>query len=326
MAAYMDHVSKEGFAVVNGAGKKIDLLGFGIAAVDDVIELDHYPAAGCKMPIQSIQRHGGGQCTTALVTAARLGLCCVYGGPLGEDVLSAYTRQKLEQEGIQVVQKLSRPAARPYHSLILVDRASGERTILYSGEGVSGPAREDIDEDLIRRSRMLYVDQLGPEGTLHACHVARQCGVPIVADLEQVHGQALHEILALTDHAIFSMRVAQELTGKSVTAEAVSELARTRRACTVVTDGARGCWFVTGEQSGLVRHQPAFKVPVKDTTGCGDVFHGAYAAGLLSGLSISEAIGQAAATAALKATRVGGQQGIPDRATVDHFLRTGALI
>lgn len=303
-----------------GQDKTIDLLGYGIAAVDDVIELEHHPAMGSKMPVERLTRHGGGQCTTALVAAARLGQRCVYAGPLGDDELSVYTRERLREAGVRIEQKLAHPAARPYHSFILVDRSTQDRTILYSCEGVTGPQVEDIDEELICRSRMLMVDQLGPEGTLHACRLAREQKVPIVADLERVDCPALHEVLALTDHAIFSRHVACVLTGASNPEGAIVKLAGARRACTAVTDGARGCWFATAARPGQIRHQPAFAVEAKDTTGCGDVFHGAYAAALLMGMEIDEAICLATATSAMKAMHYGGQAGIPDLDAVRRFL------
>jgi sulfofructose kinase len=57
-----------------------------------------------------------------------------------------------------------------------------------------------------------------------------------------------------------------------------------------------------------------------DPTGCGDVFHGAYAATLAQGLDLVERIRWASAAAALKATRAGGQAGIPARTAVEEFL------
>jgi sulfofructose kinase len=62
-----------------------------------------------------------------------------------------------------------------------------------------------------------------------------------------------------------------------------------------------------------------------DTTGCGDVFHGAYAAGLAQGLGLDERLRLAAATAAIKATQKGGQTGIPSRAVVEQFLSQASL-
>jgi sulfofructose kinase len=57
-----------------------------------------------------------------------------------------------------------------------------------------------------------------------------------------------------------------------------------------------------------------------DTTGCGDVFHGAYAACIARGERVDMAIQVASAAAGLKATQPGGRRGIPDRAAVDRFL------
>jgi sugar/nucleoside kinase (ribokinase family) len=65
------------------------------------------------------------------------------------------------------------------------------------------------------------------------------------------------------------------------------------------------------------RHHPAFAVEPADTTGCGDVFHGAYAASLARGDALDERIRVATAAAALKARD--GE--IPHRLAVEEFLR-----
>jgi sugar/nucleoside kinase (ribokinase family) len=93
----------------------------------------------------------------------------------------------------------------------------------------------------------------------------------------------------------------------------------TGRRAVVVTCGADGCWYLE-EAGASPRHQPAYPVRVADTTGCGDVFHGAYASALVRGAGLAERVRFAAAAAALKATRPGGQEGIPTRAEVEAFL------
>jgi sugar/nucleoside kinase (ribokinase family) len=85
-----------------------------------------------------------------------------------------------------------------------------------------------------------------------------------------------------------------------------------------VTDGERGCWFA--EAGGVAAHVPAYRVLVVDTTGCGDVFHGVYAAALARGAAIREALEAATAAAALKAGQLGAQAGIPTRAAVERFM------
>ena len=71
-------------------------------------------------------------------------------------------------------------------------------------------------------------------------------------------------------------------------------------------------------------HQPSFTVKEVDTNGCGDVFHGVYAAGLVKGMPAAERIRFASAVAACKATRPGGQQGIPRWEEAARFSRERA--
>lgn len=291
-----------------------DLVGFGIAAVDDIVQLSRFPERDTKVPITRMERHGGGQTTTALITAARQGLRCVYGGLLGENDLSEFTRTTLHRESVEVSQTASHPEARPYYSIVLVDASTGERTLLYSSYGVRGPSPEDISEDLISSSRMLLVDQLGPAGTLCACRLATKWGTQIIADFERAGDDQLLQAVPLIDHLILPLRLARELTGCGEAPAAVTKLAENPRICTAVTDGSRGCWFIT-DGTGVL-HQPSLPVDVVDTTGCGDVFHGAYAAAILLDMPVPHAIRYAAAAAALKATHTGAQQGIPNRATI----------
>ena len=98
-----------------------------------------------------------------------------------------------------------------------------------------------------------------------------------------------------------------------------------RRKAVVVTCGASGCWYLDGEMAGKPQHQKAFAVEVVDTTGCGDVFHGAYATALANELPLPERIRFASAAAAMKATRPGGQKGIPTLSQLQEFLKTAKL-
>jgi sulfofructose kinase len=90
-----------------------------------------------------------------------------------------------------------------------------------------------------------------------------------------------------------------------------------------VTAGAQGCWY--SERGGAVNHFPAFQVNAVDTNGCGDVFHGAYAACIAQGESVAQAIQVATAAAGIKATQPGGRAGIPNREALDQFLKEHRL-
>jgi sugar/nucleoside kinase (ribokinase family) len=87
----------------------------------------------------------------------------------------------------------------------------------------------------------------------------------------------------------------------------------------VITDGTRGCWYW---DSGRHFHQPAFAVDAVDTTGAGDVFHGAYLYAFLQGWPARRCLAFAAAAAALKCRKLGGRAGIPTTEETLQALET----
>ena len=177
-------------------------------------------------------------------------------------------------------------------------------------------------EEVIRAAKVLFVDPFGIEGMIRAARIAATAGIPIVADFESVcTDQCFADLVALVNHLLVPVAWAQQWTNRSSPGEAAEALWNPERQAVVVTCGAEGCWYLGGDGPRHARHQPAYRVDAVDTTGCGDVFHGAYAAGLAEGRPLVERIRLASAAAALKARRHGGQAGIPTRTDVDTFLR-----
>jgi sulfofructose kinase len=154
---------------------------------------------------------------------------------------------------------------------------------------------------------------------LAATRLARGLAIPVVGDVETVSDPRSSELISRIDHLVISQELACELTGAEEPEAAVAGLAGPDRACCVVTAGEKGCWY--SERGRDVQHFPAFRVDVVDTTGCGDVFHGAYAAGIARGESVTRSIEIATAAAGIKATWPGGRTGIPDLNTLDLFLK-----
>jgi ribokinase len=164
------------------------------------------------------------------------------------------------------------------------------------------------------------VDHFGIEGMIRAARTARRAGIPVVADFERVASPQFTILLELVDHLVVSREFAESLTGGLGPPEVLRALWNPGRATVVVTCGAEGAWYLT--RDGEPVHQQAFRVDAVDTTGCGDVFHGAYAAALAREVGIAERIRFASAAGALKACSAGGQAGIPNKAAVDGFLKT----
>lgn len=303
-----------------GSGSPIDILGLGAVTIDELLYVDSYPPADAKVPVLRSQRGCGGLTGTALVAASRLGLKTAYAGVLGTDELSSFVIERMTREGVDMTGALRRPGVYPIHAVIVVDETRHTRNVFVDLSGSSGADPSWPAEDVLCAVNVLFVDHVGVPGMLRAARICKGKGIPIVADFERGAGAEFEELLGLVDHLILSQSFAEKLTGAADPAVAALALWGSNHEAVVVTGGSAGCWYLGKDDPGNVRHRAAFEVEVLDTTGCGDVFHGAYAAALAADFPLARRIAFASATAAIKATSLGGQSGIPSRVTVDALL------
>lgn len=286
---------------------------------DQVWMVDALPAGGGKSRADDFRGLGGGMAATAAVTVARLGGRASFWGRAGDDPAGHAMRAELATWGVDVQQLRLVPGGRSSVSGILVDREGERRIVNFRGADLpDDPGGLPLDE--LPRVGAVLVDPRWPAGARAALRAAREAGVPTVLDGDVADSEIFDRLLPWVDCAIFSE---PGLAGYARGAADVSSrlLHALRAGCRLaaVTQGDRGVSWTDG---GPLQHQPAFRVPVADTTGAGDVFHGAFAWALAAGRAVPQAMRLAAATAALKCRRPGGRAGIPDLATVLAMLNT----
>ncbi len=298
--------------------KRFDVLGLGCTTVDDFLYVASYPSVEQKVRVRRSMRRTGGLTGAALIAAARLGARCAYAGCLGTDELSEYVAADLAREGVDTSYAPRLPEADVIHSTVVVSEDTGSRTILFKFSGMVGSHPSLPSDEVIRDTKMLFIDHYAMEGDLRAAAIARRAGVAVVADFENEVSSLFPQVLGLVDHLILSKAFALRITRKSTPAEAARALWQANRAAVVVTCGEQGCWSISAVDGPEPRHRPAFAVTTRDTTGCGDVFHGAYAAALARGSSLAERLRFAAAAAALKAANAE----TPRLAAVEQFLKS----
>jgi sulfofructose kinase len=293
------------------------ILGLGSVAVDELIFAAYAPP-NRKTRVQHRERHFGGQTATALVAACRLGARCAYAGVLGFDEFSLSAIENLRSSGVDLQFLHQNHQAFAVFSLIIVDEENLTRNIYYHSSPFSGAGVDWPPEEVVRACQVLLVDQHGIQGMTRAAAIARAAGIPVVSDLESAPSGS-EALFSLINHMIIPEAFALAYTGEVAPAKAAAALWTPERMAVVVTCGEDGCWYM-GENIDQPEHFPAFSVSVVDTTGCGDVFHGAYAAGLIEGMDLRQRVRLASAAAAVKATQRGGQNGCPTRTELDAFL------
>ena len=297
--------------------KSFDVLGLGCTAVDDLFYVPSFPAPDEKVQVERSVRRFGGLTGVALITAARLGARCAYAGCLGTDELSLFVAGHFAEEGVDLAHAPRPAKAVVVRSTIVVGDDTGSRNVFFQNQGLIGAHDSLPAAKVIRASRVLFIDQYGMRGNLRAARVARAAGVAVVADFEDDTVPLFPEVLGCVDHLILSEDFALRTTQEPNAALAALALWDSDRATVLVTCGAKGCWSVSADHPRQARHHPAFAVRATDTTGCGDVFHGAYAASLARNDSLEQRIRLAAAAAAIKAMN----NEIPCLAAAQAFLQ-----
>ncbi|WEX09834.1 PfkB family carbohydrate kinase [Chelativorans sp. AA-79] len=296
-----------------------ELICLGLSALDYIWTVDRFAGPGSgKVRASAFTTIGGGMAATAAVTAARLGARVQFWGRGGDDHEGRLMRHGLEEENVDVSHFRLFPGARSSISGVIVD-AAGERQIA-NFRGADQP----VDPEWLPISGITGVgavlaDPRWPEGAAAAFSAARAAGAPTVLDADMAEPEVFTALLPLTDHAVFSKPALEAFAGSA--ADPLAEICAFGCKVAAVTEGSEG---VTWRQDGRARRQPAFPVRSVDTTGAGDVFHGAYAFAIAAGAPVAEAFTFASAAAALKCTRAGGRSGIPTLDETLHLWRTCA--
>lgn len=302
-----------------------DILGMGCVAVDECFLLNYYPREDTKAPVLSRRRSLGGTTAAALAAASRYGARCSIAGRMDREQAS-FVMEEFQRYGVDTSLVQHAEDVQPIRSQVMVSQKTASRTILFDLGGAAGASEEWPPEDAIRAASLLLVDHFGMEGMLRAARIARDASIPIVADLETHQRPEFPELLSLVDHLIVSHELATELAGSREPGAACKALWSSQRRVVVVTCGREGCWSCSAEDAAPV-HTPAFRVPTIDTTGCGDVFRGVYAAALLAGAPLAARLRQAAAGAALVASHTfeDADDRIPTRDRIEAFLTERAV-
>jgi ribokinase len=282
------------------------VLGIGQATLDRRVAVERFPEPDTKVETSAVLEEGGGPVATALVAAARLGAGCRIVAAAGDDAAGARIRDGLESEGVETTHLLLRPGCSSPFSFVVVEPGAGRRTIFWT-RGDAAPLQPgDVPPGLVESAAALLIDGHQPEAQHHAAVRARGAGVPVVLDAGSLRPGTLR-LLALADHAVVSERFAREWS-RADHAAALRALRRAGAATAVITLGASGCVGLEGSQTVRV---PSLEVEAEDTSGAGDVFHGAYVVGMLLALGLEDRLRLACAAAGLKCARPGPRRGIP---------------
>ncbi|SHF46837.1 PfkB family carbohydrate kinase [Vibrio gazogenes] len=288
----------------------------GITVLDRIQQVESLPSGGGKYIAKDYFEVGGGPAATAAVAVAKLGHAVDFIGRVGQDSVAETLLTELNKYGVNTDKTIHIDAASSAFSVILVDN-QGERIIVnYQDPSLSRDPSPLKNIDFSRYTTIL-TDVRWPEGTEYALQQAKNYGIPSVLDAD-MSPDPIDSLVKLADHVAFSEPGLEKFTGCADPIEGLKIAQKQTSGKVYVTVGSQGCYWLENQD---VCHEPVIKVNVVDTTGAGDVFHGALAVAVAEAKQSRESIVFSNTVAALKCTKRGGREGIPTRVEVDQKLQ-----
>lgn len=277
------------------------VVGLGLCVVDHIYVVT--PASWAETRLRYTERRvaPGGMTTTALAQAARLGCNAHVLSVVGDDEGGQLIGRSLRAAGVKT-RRLIVSADHPTTvAVVLVERSGGDRRFLVPDRRSLERSAPELDLAAIDAKTLLLVDGHFPRQALRAVKRARGLGATVMGDFNRPE-PAIRALLPFVDYPVVPEEFAVAY-GNGDARRAIRKLREHYGGNPIVTQGTRGGLYWA---DGRIRRYRASRVRVRDTTGAGDVFHGALAAGLVQGLELIDALDLAARAAALNCTALGG--------------------
>ncbi|HTC32655.1 MAG TPA: PfkB family carbohydrate kinase [Bryobacteraceae bacterium] len=297
-----------------------DVVGVGLNATDTLILLSRFPAYGGKAPFEREVLSPGGQVASAMATCAKLGMRAKYIGTLGDDERGRVQLDSLRASGINLDDIEIRANCANQSAYILVDHSTGERTVLWHRDECLRIDPASLTPEKITCARLLHIDGHDTPAVSRAAETARRHQIPVTVDVDTIY-PGFDRVLPNVDYLIasseFPGRWTHEPDPYRALAMIQNEYGMRVAAMTLGADGA------LARVDGQYIYSPGFVVDCIDTTGAGDVFHGAFCYAVIESMPVREALEFSNAMAALNCTALGARGHIAGVQEARDFALSG---
>ncbi len=280
----------------------------GITVLDRIFRVTNLPISSGKFVANDYFEIGGGPAATAAVAVSVLGHQVEFIGRVGEDDVATTMLQEFDHYSVNYSHIIKVPGASSTFSAVVVDD-EGERMIINHQDKLLSKDCSPLQFIDFSAFSTILCDVRWTEGAKYALKMAKEHGIPSILDAD-ITPEPIAELVALADHIVFSEVGLVNFSGSQEPEQGL-RIAATKTAGNVyVTVGSKGCYWLENDE---LKHHQGIKVNVVDTTGAGDVFHGAFAVAIAEKMNLREAVIFSNKVAALKCTKIGGREGIPSR-------------
>lgn len=299
----------------------MDVIGIGKPYYDMVINVKKLPEMDGATGAEAVFHQGGGKVATAMVAAARLGARAGMIARVGDSESGKFILNDFKSNGVDTSAIIiDEPGTTNSFCLSLSEQESRKRIFIGKGGTAKPLNNQDINYIYLQSAKYLEVESGEEEISEKVLPFAKSRGIKTVIDADGYNNN-IPGILPFIDYFIASEFCYQSMEGDSEYKAGLARIKAQGPGVVIVTLGSEGCVGI--DEHGEFFQIDSFKVNAIDTTGAGDVFHGAFIAGLLEGKSTQGSVVFANAAAAIKCLYPGGRTGIPTKNMVEEFISTG---
>ncbi len=294
------------------------IVGIGACVMDTLISVPHYPDEDTKMRALSSKQAGGGPVATGLVAASKLGADVGYVGVLSSDSAGQFLKSDFAKYGVNTDNVDIKDGYRSFTSVIWLSGDTASRTCVFDKGDLPPLKLSEKQKRAILSAKLLMVDGNEMDAAVAAAKYAHKSGVKVLYDCGGLY-EGVERLLAETDIMIPSEEFALGHTGCQTVEGAARKLYETYSPeVVVITQGKKGGIYYDGKS---ILTYPVYPADVVDSNGSGDVFHGAFAAGIIKGFDYIKCCHFASAVSAIKCTGIGARESVPSFDRVKDYLK-----
>lgn len=284
----------------------------GMASYDITIPVESYPEENTKNRISELIECGGGPASNAAYLLGKWGENVSFLGIIGNDIQGYFIKKEFESANVNTKYLEINPLEKTPISHIVANVTKGTRTIFtYRKPMNMKPVSIDFNPDIILMD--------GQEYEMSKKLIEKYPNTIKVIDAGRTEEEIL-ELCSLCDYVVCSKTFAEKVSNIKINfnqtntlLDVYMNLKNKFRNNIVITLEDKGCLY---EKDGKINILSSLKVSAKDSTGAGDIFHGAFVYGLANNYSIEDCLKIANVAGAISCTRVGGRYSVPSKEEV----------
>ncbi len=285
----------------------------GHSTFDTTLPVKEFPEENIKHRLETRIECGGGPSSNGAYLMAKWGMNVTMCSVIGDDYYADRVIDDFEKIGADTTYLEKMPNHITTSSYIIANMSNGSRTILSVKDD---PVRK-LSKPITTPADVILIDGEHPESAYEV--LMNNPNAISVLDAGRLNDDTKH-LGKMVTYLVCSKDFAEDFSNKKIDVEnknllieIFEELREYFKTNVIITLEANGSFTIINGEYQII---PSIKVKALDSTGAGDIFHGAFTYFIANNYPLLQAIHLASVTAAISVTRVGSRYSIPMLAEV----------